>query len=114
MKDAGVLLLEVNDVEMRAGQWFVGVNGGFNLHPEPVFYDLPLEPVPTRRQAGRRQRLTIAGNINEAHDLWSRAVVLPLPEPGDVWAFLNAGGYGAAMASDHCRRGEWRELLLWD
>ncbi len=112
-KDAGVLLLEVTGVEKKSGEVLVGVNGGFNLHPEPVFYDLPLEPVPVLAPSGRKSRLILAGNINEAHDVWARDVRLPLPEPGDVWAFLNAGGYGAAMASDHCRRGTWKERLLW-
>ncbi len=117
VKDAGVLLLEVNDVESRGGEWFVGLNGGFNLHPEPVFYDLPLEPVPVQatqgRGQGQRQRFTFAGNINEAHDVWARKVGGPLPQAGAVYALLNAGGYGAAMASDHCRRGGVREILLW-
>jgi len=113
VKDAGVLLLEVNDVEQRAGQWFVGLNGGFNLHPEPVFYDLPLWPLPVRVKTGKRQRFHLAGNINEVHDVWAKDVRHPLPEGGDVWALLNAGGYGAAMSSDHCRRGQGCELLIW-
>lgn len=112
VKDSGVLLLEVTEVEMKAGVCYVGLNGGFNLHPEPVFYQLPLEPVPVRPRGGPRRKVTLAGNINEVHDLWAREVRLPLPEPGDVLALLNAGGYGAAMASDHCRRGEWREILI--
>ncbi len=112
VKDSGVLLLEVTEVEEKAGVRYVGVNGGFNLHPEPVFYSLPLEPVPLQPRAGGRRKVTLAGNINEAHDVWSRDVRLPVPEPGDGLGFLNAGGYGAAMASDHCRRGEWREVVV--
>src|SRR5580658_7933009 len=47
-KDCGVLLLQVNTVERKNGVLFAGVNGGFNLHPEPAFYRLPLETVPCR------------------------------------------------------------------
>jgi len=111
-KDAGVLLLEVNTVERKQRTLFVGVNGGFNLHPEPAFYQLPLEPVPCRESAAPRRRVTIAGNINEALDLLAEGVVLPLPREGDLLAFLNAGGYGAAMSSNHCMRGAFREVLL--
>jgi diaminopimelate decarboxylase len=54
----------------------------------------------------------VAGNINEALDLWAEDVALPPLEEGDVIALLNAGGYGAAMSSDHCMRGVFREILL--
>lgn len=113
-KDAGVLLLTVTGVEQKKGECFVGLDGGFNLHPEPVFYQLPLEPVPVAQPGkGRRRRVTLAGNINEAHDLWACGVLLPEIREGALLALLNAGGYGSAMASDHCRRGAWREYLLW-
>ena len=112
VKDAGVLLLEVNTVERKQRTLFVGVNGGFNMHPEPAFYRLPLEAVPCRRGAAPRRRVTIAGNINEALDLLGEGVSLPLPREGDLLAFLNAGGYGAAMSSNHCMRGAFREVLL--
>jgi diaminopimelate decarboxylase len=111
-KDAGVLLLEVNTVERKQRTLFVGVNGGFNLHPEPAFYRLPLEAAPCRRRAGPRRVVTIAGNINEALDLLGERVSLPLPREGDILAFLNAGGYGAAMSSNHCMRGAFREVWL--
>jgi diaminopimelate decarboxylase len=39
-------------------------------------------------------------------------VSLPLPREGDILAFLNAGGYGAAMSSNHCMRGAFREVWL--
>jgi len=39
-----------------------------------------------------------------------------VPDPelreGDRIAFLNAGGYGASMSSNHCMRGEFTERLL--
>ncbi len=112
VKDAGVLLLEVNTVERKRDTLFVGVNGGFNLHPEPAFYALPLLPLPCRRRAAPRRRVTIAGNINEALDLLAENVSFPDPVEGELLAFLNAGGYGAAMSSNHCMRGKFREILL--
>ncbi len=112
VKDAGVLLLEVNTVERKRGTLFVGVNGGFNLHPEPAFYRLPLAPAPCRLRRAPRRAVTIAGNINEALDLLAEGVRLPLPREDDILAFLNAGGYGAAMSSEHCLRGEFQEVLL--
>ena len=33
-------------------------------------------------------------------------------EEGDFLAFLNAGGYGASMSSNHCMRGGFSEYLI--
>ena len=113
VKDAGVLVLEVNTVEKKGGCEFVGVNGGFNLHIEPAFYDLPLEVVPCRRGTHAEARtVTVVGNINEALDVFARDVSLPPVEEGDFLAFLNAGGYGSSMSSNHCMRGEFSEYLI--
>lgn len=108
-----MLLLQVTLMETKAGIVFCGVNGGCNLHPEPAYYGLPLHPVPCRRPAaGRLTRVTIAGNINEALDLFGEDVLLPPLREGEILALLNAGGYGSAMSSNHCLRGEFREILL--
>jgi diaminopimelate decarboxylase len=114
-KDAGFLVLQVTLVEQKQGTWFIGVNGGFNLHIEPAFYTLPLEIVPTRlgrSQPGWPDRVTVVGNINEALDVWGQDIALPPVQEGDYLCFLNAGGYGASMSSNHCMRGQFTELLL--
>ena len=115
VKDAGMLVLSVTDVEQKADTLFAFVEGGFNLHPEPVFYDLPCEPAACllhNDEVSNWRDVTIAGNINEAHDIWAENVSMPLPREGDYIAFLNAGGYGAAMSSNHCMRGSYKELLI--
>lgn len=114
VKDAGVLLLEVNTVERKGRTLYAGVNGGFQLHIEPAFYQLPLVPVPVRAASphARLQPTTIAGHINEALDILHAGAPLPPLANGDLLAFLNAGGYGASMASNHCMRGDFTEILL--
>ena len=120
-KDCGVLVLQVNTVEQKAGRTFIGVNGGFNIHIEPAFYDLPLEIVPvTLTRAEDRSTLasrsgatvTVAGNINEALDVFAEDLPLPTIHEGDFLALLNSGGYGSSMSSNHCMRGEFLELLI--
>ncbi len=114
VKDAGVLVLEVNTVERKGRTLYAGVNGGFQLHLEPAFYRLPLVPVPVRAPAAgtRLQSTTVAGHINEALDLLHPDALLPPLANGDLLAFLNAGGYGASMASNHCMRGGFTEVFL--
>ena len=112
VKDAGVLLLQVNTVEQKRDTLFVGLDGGFNLAMEPAFYQLPCHPLPCRPRPGVARRVTLAGNINEALDLWARDIELPPLEEGDYLALINAGGYAAVMASNHCMRGNFSEYLL--
>jgi diaminopimelate decarboxylase len=112
VKDAGVLVLQVIAVEDKGGVRFVFVDGGFNLHMEPAFYQLPCHAVPCRPSSAPPAIVTIAGNINEALDIFAADVLLPPVAEGDYLAFLNAGGYGAAMSSNHCLRGAFREHAL--
>ena len=112
VKDAGVLLLRVTYVQEKAGRLFAGLDGGFNLPPEPVFYNLPCEPLPVVPREGEVRPVTLAGNINEAGDLWMREHPLPPLRKGDLVALINAGGYGASMSSNHCLRGSFSELLI--
>lgn len=113
VKDAGMLVLGVTDVERKRDRLFAYVDGGFNLHPEPVHYGLPCEPIACNlREPAGWDQVTIAGNINEAIDLWAEDIAMPPLREGDYIAFLNAGGYGAAMSSNHCMRGEFTEMQV--
>ncbi len=115
VKDAGVLVLGVTDVELKRETLFISVDGGFNLHPEPAFYDLPCAPAACRVRSmntAEWQRATIAGNINEALDLWGEDILFPPTEEGDFIALINAGGYGSSMSSNHCMRGHFKQIAL--
>ena len=113
VKDAGVLLVRVNTVEEKGGTRFVGVDAGLNLVNHAAYYQTPVNPAPLIRAAGAKvERVTIAGNINEAIDLLAEDVELPALAEGDLLAIMNVGGYGSAMSSNHCMRGEFREYLL--
>lgn len=120
IKDAGVLVLEVNSVEHKKDTTFIGVDGGFNHACEPAYYGMFCEPVPAvlasaKENAFAKDALvpaTIAGNINEALDVWYKGFPLPAMQEGDLLVLLNAGGYAAAMSSNHCMRGAHYERLL--
>lgn len=113
VKDAGMLVLEVNTVEQKKASTIVGVSGGFNLAVEPVRYGLHFEPVPCVLREGPERPVTLAGNINEALDVWAEDFPFPPVEEGDLVSILNAGAYSSAMASNHCVRGELTERLLF-
>ena len=113
IKDAGVLLVEVVTVEEKGGVTFVGVDCGFNAFCLPVLYHFAQEVVLCRAaDSPAAIECTLAGHINEAGDLFAENCRLPEVREGDILALLNAGGYGAAMASNHCSRPHAQELAL--
>ena len=119
VKDAGVLLLQVTAIEQKRDKNFVYVNGGFNINCEPAFYQNHLEVVPvvTRRKnfgyTPDSIPVSIAGNINEPIDMFAEDIYLPPLEEGDYLAFLNAGGYGSSVSSNHCMRGNFMEYMIY-
>ena len=115
VKDAGILLVQVNTVEDKAGTRFVGVDAGLGILNLWAYYGIPYVVAPLRIRSGAGPgRVTVSGNINEALDLLAEDVELPGVQEGDFLALLNVGGYGSAAASNHCMRGAYREMLLPD
>ncbi|MCH8496174.1 MAG: hypothetical protein LAT57_11175, partial [Balneolales bacterium] len=112
VKDAGILAVQVVEVEQKGATNFAFVDAGFNIHPEPAFYDLPCEPVPVKQPSSQSNSLTtIVGNINEALDVFNANHPISL-SPNDYIAFINAGAYGASMSSSHCLRTVPKEVIL--
>ncbi|CAM3806403.1 diaminopimelate decarboxylase [Nocardiopsis rhodophaea] len=113
VKDAGLLLTEVAYVERRRDVLFAGLDAGFNLAMEPVFYGMPCEPVAAvPRWDEGEETYTVVGDVNEALDVWASGHSMPRLRPGDRVALINAGGYAASMRSDHCLRGQAADVLL--
>jgi diaminopimelate decarboxylase len=113
LKDAGILLLGKTFLERKRDTLFLGVDAGFNIAPEPAYYQLPFQPLPLELpDDAQLNPVTVVGNINEALDVWFVDALLPDMSDAAAVALINAGAYSSAMASDHCMRGQFREFLL--
>jgi diaminopimelate decarboxylase len=112
-KDAAILLGEVVTVEERRGVTFIGLDIGWNVNCAYFIYGFAQELVPCRRPAAERtQRVTVAGHINEASDVFAEDYPMAPVAEGDMVALLNAGGYLQAMSSTHCLRPTGTALFL--
>jgi diaminopimelate decarboxylase len=104
-KDAGILLGEVVSVEDRSGTRFVGVDFGWNLQCGYFIYGFAQELIACAAPlAPRPWRVTVAGHINEGHDVFAEDYPFPAVEEGAIVALLGTGSYARAMASSHCLR----------
>ena len=112
-KDTAILLAEVVTVEQRGGTTFVGLDIGWNVNCAYFVYKYAQELVVCRAaDAARTERVTVAGHINEAGDVFAEDYDLPPVAEGDIVALLNAGGYLEAMSSTHCLRPHAEALYL--
>lgn len=112
-KDTAIVLSEVVSVEERRGVVFVGLDMGWNINNAYFIYRFAQEFVVCRAAgASRTERVTIAGHINEASDIFAEDYALPPVVEGDILALLNGGGYHQAMSSTHCLRPMAGALVL--
>jgi len=115
VKDAGILVLKANTVERKENVHFVYVNGGMNLQNLPAYYHINTELVPlVLDQTSPKQRITVAGNINEPIDIFAQEILFQHVSEGDYIGLLNVGGYGSSTGSNHSMRGKFTEYLILD
>ena len=104
-KDTAILLGEVVTVEERRGTTFVGLDIGWNVNNAYFIYRFAQEIVLCRgADTPATRRVTVAGHINEAGDVFAEDYAMAPVAEGDIVAILNAGGYHQAMATTHCLR----------
>ena len=90
VKDAGVLLTEINTVEQKADTTFVGVNAGLGIQNFNAYYDIPIIITPVmRHDSAPAKTVTVVGHINEATDIFAEDVTLPALAEGDFLLRVN-------------------------
>lgn len=111
--DAGLLVTRVTAAWNKRGERWIGLDASQAVNVYAAHYGLELEIVPVADPLAPPTIATnVAGNINEAGDVFARNRMLPELKETDLVALLPAGAYGSSMASDHCLRGAFSELLL--
>lgn len=111
---AGVLLTRVVDVKDRPdGKAFVIVDAGMTELMRPMLYGAfhRIEPVICNSSSGDIVA-DVVGPLCESSDTLGKDRHLKRPHPGDLFAVLDAGAYGAVMASNYNRRTMPAEVLV--
>jgi diaminopimelate decarboxylase len=107
--DAGILLLNVNNIERKSGNLIIYADGGFDKLIRPKLYDASMQSVNCKR-TGRFEEATVVGPLCETGDILTvdkiggRKVyrrLMEIPEEGDPIAITHAGAYGYEMGSNY-------------
>jgi len=111
--NAGVLVARVLHVNARPqGRRFLVLDAAMNDLLRPAMYDAWHDIRPVRPRDGALVAYDVVGPICETGDTFTRDRSLPPLEAGDLVAFMTAGAYGAAMASEYNSRQLAPEVLV--
>ncbi len=111
--NAGVLLARVNHVHIRPeGRQFLVLDAAMNDLLRPAMYDAYHDIRPVVPRVGEPTPYDVVGPVCETGDTFTRDRDLAPVEAGDLVAFMSAGAYGAAMASEYNSRLLVPEVLV--
>jgi len=111
--NAGVLLASVTHLNVRPeGRRFLVLDAAMNDLIRPAMYDAYHDIRPVTATDAPPVACDVVGPVCETGDTFTRDRLLPPLNPGDVVAFMSAGAYGAAMASEYNSRPLVPEVLV--
>jgi diaminopimelate decarboxylase len=110
--NAGVLVSRVIHVHERPDRRFLVLDAAMNDLIRPAMYDAYHDIRAVTPRPGETRVYDVVGPICETGDTFTRDRALPPLEPGDLVAFMSAGAYGAAMASEYNSRLLVPEVLV--
>jgi len=111
--NAGALIARVIYDKKGAARRFLIVDAGMNDLIRPALYDAYHEIAPaTRRPDAPPVDYDVVGPVCETGDIFAKGRALPEMREGDLIAFMSAGAYGAAQASQYNSRPLAPEVLV--
>jgi diaminopimelate decarboxylase len=117
---AGILLTSVIYKKENDGKRFLVVDAAMNDLIRPALYSAYHEIVPVvrnprsaiGRSSDKSETVDVVGPVCESGDFFARDRELPRVEEGDLFAILDAGAYGMALASNYNTRPRPAEILV--
>ncbi|MBP7705401.1 MAG: diaminopimelate decarboxylase [Caulobacter sp.] len=111
--NAGVLLASVVHLHERPeGKRFLVLDAAMNDLIRPAMYDAFHDIRPVKANDAEPVPVDVVGPVCETGDTFTRDRLLPPLGAGEVIAFMSAGAYGAAMASEYNSRPLVPEVLV--
>jgi len=111
--NAGVLLASVVHLHERPeGRRFLVLDAAMNDLIRPAMYEAFHDIRPVIETDAAPVACDVVGPVCETGDTFTRERMLPPLAAGDLVAFMSAGAYGAAMASEYNSRPLVPEVLV--
>ncbi|RYF91513.1 MAG: diaminopimelate decarboxylase [Caulobacteraceae bacterium] len=111
--NAGVLVAQVlHRHERPEGRKFLVLDAAMNDLLRPAMYDAFHDIRPVAATNAEPEPFDVVGPVCETGDTFTRDRIMPSLDSGDLVAFMSAGAYGAAMASEYNSRPLVPEVLV--
>ncbi len=111
--NAGVLVSQVlHRNERPEGRKFLVLDAAMNDLLRPAMYDAFHDIRPVAATNAEPEPFDVVGPVCETGDTFTRDRIMPSLDSGDLVAFMSAGAYGAAMASEYNSRPLVPEVLV--
>lgn len=112
--NAGVLLSRTIYVKQGDGRKFLILDAAMNDLLRPALYDAfhDIWPVAQAAPGAAQEIYDVVGPICETGDTFATGRELPAAKPGDLFAFMTAGAYGATMSSTYNSRELAPEVMV--
>ncbi len=114
--NAGILVTRVLYLKRGEAKNFIIVDAGMNDLIRPTLYEAHHDIRPVRATSRQDWRLVadVVGPVCELGDFLALGRDLPEPQPGDLFAVMSAGAYGAVQAGTYNTRPLVPEVLVRD
>jgi diaminopimelate decarboxylase len=114
--NAGILVTRVLYLKRGEAKNFIIVDAGMNDLIRPTLYEAHHDIRPVRATSRQDWRLVadVVGPVCESGDFLALGRDLPEPQPGDLFAVMSAGAYGAVQAGTYNTRPLVPEVLVRD
>ena len=101
--NAGITLYTVGSVkDIPDVRTYMSVDGGMTDNIRTALYDAQYDGIIVNKAYERRDtKVTVAGKICESADIVVKEIMLPYPEPGDIFAQFSTGAYHYSMSSNY-------------
>ena len=109
------MLVKVEYLKKSYNNTFACVNAGtFNTVPRLAIYSEAYHHIVNCSNVyyGKKERITVAGNLCETGDVFGKEIEMPVPKRSDILAVLNAGAYCKSMASNFNLREIPKEIII--
>ena len=109
----GNLLMEVTSIKKTpAGELIAGTNSGMTHLIRPAMYGAYHKIGNISNPDGRKQKVTVVGNICESSDVFAKNRQIPFISEGDLLVIRDAGAHSFAMSSRYNGRLLPAEVLI--
>ncbi|MEZ4818423.1 MAG: diaminopimelate decarboxylase [Bdellovibrionota bacterium] len=112
VSEATCLLSSITTRKSTEEKDFVCIDTGFHHLIRPALYGSTHEIINLSKTVGKKERVTVVGNVCESTDVFADNIELIDPNEGDIVAILSAGAYGASMSSVYNLRPYAAEVIV--